>query len=171
MRTLAPVEYSRATSVDDAVSRMANLNGQARFLAGGHSLIPMMKLRLANAGHLIDINPLESELSYIRQEGNELRIGAMTRHVNLLESGSSSGTTRSSAKPSTSLADPVVRNRGTIGGSLCQADPAEDLSGVVTALKGMAVLRGPAAPSVSWAWRSFPRRPVHDGRAADRAAD
>src|SRR5215207_5702305 len=86
MQTPAPVEYSRATSVDDAIGQMATLNGQARFLAGGHSLIPMMKLRLANPGHLIDINPLEPELSYIRQEGNEIRIGAMTRHVMMLES-------------------------------------------------------------------------------------
>ena len=85
MQTPAPVEYSRATSVDDAIQQMANLKGEARFLAGGHSLIPMMKLRLANPGHLIDINPLEPELSYIRQEGDEIRIGAMTRHVNMLE--------------------------------------------------------------------------------------
>ena len=143
MQTPAPVEYSRATSVDDAISQMANLNGQARFLAGGHSLIPMMKLRLANPGHLIDINPLESELSYIRQEGNEIRIGAMTRHVNLLESEELFRHFPIFREAEHVLADPVVRNRGTIGGSLCQADPAEDLSGVVTALKGMAVLRGP----------------------------
>jgi carbon-monoxide dehydrogenase medium subunit len=143
MQTPAPVEYSRATSVDDAISQMANLNGQARFLAGGHSLIPMMKLRLANPGHLIDINPLESELSYIRQEGSELRIGAMTRHVNLLESEDLFRHFPIFREAEHVLADPVVRNRGTLGGSVCQADPAEDLSGVVTALKGMAVLRGP----------------------------
>jgi carbon-monoxide dehydrogenase medium subunit len=144
MQTPAPVEYSRATSVDDAISQMEGLGGNARFLAGGHSLIPMMKLRLADPGHLIDINPLEPELSYIRQEGNEIRIGAMTRHKDMLASDA-----LARAFPNIFfeaehvLADPVVRNRGTMGGSLCQADPAEDLSGVVTALKGKAVLRGP----------------------------
>jgi carbon-monoxide dehydrogenase medium subunit len=122
---------------------MANLNGEARFLAGGHSLIPMMKLRLANPGHLIDINPLEPELNYIRQEGDEIRIGAMTRHVDMLESELLGRHFPIFHEAEHVLADPVVRNRGTMGGSVCQADPAEDLSGVVTCLKGQAVLRGP----------------------------
>jgi aerobic carbon-monoxide dehydrogenase medium subunit len=144
MQTPAPVEYSRATSVDDAIGQLQALNGNARILAGGHSLIPMMKLRLANPGHLIDINPLEPELSYIRKEGNEIRIGAMTRHRDMLESDLLDQTFPHIFREAESvLADPVVRNRGTIGGSLCQSDPAEDLSGVVVALKGMAVLRGP----------------------------
>jgi carbon-monoxide dehydrogenase medium subunit len=143
MQTPAPVEYSRATSVDDAITQMANLNGEARFLAGGHSLIPMMKLRLANPGHLIDINPLEPELNYIRQEGDEIRIGAMTRHVDMLESELLGRHFPIFHEAEHVLADPVVRNRGTMGGSVCQADPAEDLSGVVTCLKGQAVLRGP----------------------------
>jgi carbon-monoxide dehydrogenase medium subunit len=144
MQTPAPCEYSRATSVDDAIGQLQALNGNARILAGGHSLIPMMKLRLANPGHLIDINPLEPELNYIRQEGNEIRIGAMTRHRDLLESDLLERTfPHIFAEAEAVLADPVVRNRGTIGGSLCQSDPAEDLSGVVVALKGLAVLRGP----------------------------
>jgi carbon-monoxide dehydrogenase medium subunit len=144
MQTPAPCEYSRATSVDDAIGQLQALNGNARILAGGHSLIPMMKLRLANPGHLIDINPLEPELNYIRKEGNEIRIGAMTRHRDILESDLLEQTfPHIFAEAEAVLADPVVRNRGTIGGSLCQSDPAEDLSGVVVALKGMAVLRGP----------------------------
>jgi carbon-monoxide dehydrogenase medium subunit len=143
MQTPAPVEYSRATSVDDAIAQMEGLGGNARFLAGGHSLIPMMKLRLADPGHLIDINPLEPELNYIRQEGDEIRIGAMTRHVNMLEDDLLFRHFPIFREAEHVLADPVVRNRGTMGGSLCQADPAEDLSGVVTALKGFAVLRGP----------------------------
>jgi carbon-monoxide dehydrogenase medium subunit len=144
MQTPAPCEYSRATSVDDAIGQLQALNGNARILAGGHSLIPMMKLRLANPGHLIDINPLEPELSYIRKEGDEIRIGAMTRHRDLLESDLLEETfPHIFAEAEAVLADPVVRNRGTIGGSLCQADPAEDLSGVITALKGIAVLHGP----------------------------
>jgi carbon-monoxide dehydrogenase medium subunit len=144
MQTPAPCEYSRATSVDDAIGQLQALSGNARILAGGHSLIPMMKLRLANPGHLIDINPLEPELNYIRKEGDEIRIGAMTRHRDLLESDLLEQTfPHIFAEAEAVLADPVVRNRGTIGGSLCQADPAEDLSGVVVALKGVAVLRGP----------------------------
>lgn len=143
MQTPAPVEYSRATSVDDAIAQMASHNGNARFLAGGHSLIPMMKLRLADPGHLIDINPIEAELNYIREEGDEVRVGAMTRHRNMLESDVLAKHFPIFFEAEHVLADPVVRNRGTMGGSLCQADPAEDLSGVVTALKGQAVLRGP----------------------------
>jgi carbon-monoxide dehydrogenase medium subunit len=130
--------------VDDAIGQLQALNGNARILAGGHSLIPMMKLRLANPGHLIDINPLEPELNYIRKEGNEIRIGAMTRHRDILESDLLAQTFPHIFQEAEAvLADPVVRNRGTIGGSLCQSDPAEDLSGVVVALKGVAVLRGP----------------------------
>jgi aerobic carbon-monoxide dehydrogenase medium subunit len=144
MQTPAPCDYSRATSVDDAIAQLQALGGNARILAGGYSLIPMMKLRLANPGHVIDINPLEPELSYIRQEGNEIRIGALTRHVMLLESDVLERTFPSIFREAEAvLADPVVRNRGTMGGSLCQADPAEDLSGVIVALKGQAVLRGP----------------------------
>jgi carbon-monoxide dehydrogenase medium subunit len=144
MQTPAPVEYTRATSVDDAISHLVRLDGNARILAGGHSLIPMMKLRLANPGHLIDINPLEPELSYIRKEGNEIRIGAMTRHKDMLSSELLQNTFPNVFEEAEwVLADPVVRNRGTLGGSVCQADPAEDLSGVVTALKGQAVLKGP----------------------------
>jgi carbon-monoxide dehydrogenase medium subunit len=144
MQTPAPVEYSRASSVDDAISQLVSLDGNARILAGGHSLIPMMKLRLANPGHLIDINPLESELSYIREEGDEIRIGAMTRHKDLLDSELLQRVFPNIFEEAEwVLADPVVRNRGTIGGSLCQADPAEDLSGVITALHGKAVVKGP----------------------------
>ncbi|MDQ3677460.1 MAG: xanthine dehydrogenase family protein subunit M [Actinomycetota bacterium] len=144
MQTPASVEYSRATSVDDAIEQLVKLDGKARILAGGHSLIPMMKLRLANPGHLIDINPLEPELSYIREEEGEIRIGCMTRHKDLLSSDLLSEKFPDIFEEAEwVLADPVVRNRGTLGGSVCQADPAEDLSGVVTALHGLAVVKGP----------------------------
>jgi carbon-monoxide dehydrogenase medium subunit len=130
--------------VDDAIAQLEALGGNARILAGGHSLIPMMKLRLANPGHVIDINPLEPELNYIRREGNEIRIGAMTRHRDMLSSDLLDQVfPHIFREAETVLADPIVRNRGTLGGSVCQADPAEDLSGVVTALKGVAVVRGP----------------------------
>ena len=110
-------------------------------IAGGHSLIPMMKLRLANPEHLVDINDLH-ELSYIREEGHEVRIGALTRHVELLESDLLALRFPVFRDAERVIADPVVRNRGTIGGSLCQADAAEDLSAVCSALKAQVVIRG-----------------------------
>ena len=85
MQTPAAFEYERATSVEGAIASLERLGPEARIIAGGHSLLPMMKLRLANPEHLIDINDLD-ELSYIREEPGEIRIGALTRHVDLLSS-------------------------------------------------------------------------------------
>ena len=109
--------------------------------AGGHSLMPMMKLRLAKPEYLIDINDL-TELSYIREEGEEIAIGALTRHVELLNSELLAEHFPLFRDAEQVIADPVVRNRGTIGGSLCQADAAEDLSAVCSAVKAKAVIRG-----------------------------
>src|SRR3954452_8249271 len=86
MQVPAPFDYARATTVDDAISLLERLGPEARLVAGGHSLLPMMKLRLATPEHLIDINPLEPALSYITEEGGEVRIGALTRHRDVLES-------------------------------------------------------------------------------------
>jgi carbon-monoxide dehydrogenase medium subunit len=141
VQTPAPFEYERATSVDGAIEALQRLGSEARIIAGGHSLLPMMKLRLANPEHLIDINDLH-ELSYIREEGHELRIGALTRHAELLKSDLLVLRFPIFRDAEQVIADPVVRNRGTIGGSLCQADAAEDLSAVCSALKGKAVIRG-----------------------------
>jgi carbon-monoxide dehydrogenase medium subunit len=118
------------------------VGSEARVIAGGHSLLPMMKLRLAQPEHLIDINDLESELAYIRDEGGEIAIGALTRHVDLLESDLLARHFPIFRDAEEVIADPVVRNRGTIGGSLCQADAAEDLSAVCTAVKAKVVIRG-----------------------------
>ncbi|MEY2532935.1 MAG: aerobic carbon-monoxide dehydrogenase medium subunit, partial [bacterium] len=85
MQVPAPFEYERATSVDHALELLQRLGPEARIIAGGHSLLPMMKLRLASPEHLIDINDLH-DLAYIREEGDEIRVGAMTRHRALLES-------------------------------------------------------------------------------------
>jgi carbon-monoxide dehydrogenase medium subunit len=141
VQTPASFEYERATSVDGAIEALRRLGSEARIIAGGHSLLPMMKLRLANPEHLIDINDLH-ELSYIREEGHELRIGALTRHAELLKSDLLALRFPSFRDAEQVIADPVVRNRGTIGGSLCQADAAEDLSAVCSALKGKVVIRG-----------------------------
>ena len=100
MQVPAPVEYERATSVDNAIALLERYGPEARLIAGGHSLLPMMKLRLARPEVLIDINDL-TDLSYIQVEGGELRIGAMTRHRDLLESAPSpASTSRSSTTPS-----------------------------------------------------------------------
>ena len=141
MQTPASFEYERATSVEGAIAALQRQGPEARIIAGGHSLLPMMKLRLANPEYLIDINDLH-ELSYIREEGDELRIGALTRHVELLRSDLLAERFPIFRDAEQVIADPVVRNRGTIGGSLCQADAAEDLSAVCSALKGKAVIRG-----------------------------
>src|SRR5215471_16406141 len=143
MQTPAPCDYERATSVDGAIAALAEHGPSARIIAGGHSLIPMMKLRLATPEHLIDINDLD-ELSYIRQEDAEIRIGALTRHADLLDSELLARHLPVFRDAEEVIADPVVRNRGTIGGSLCQADPAEDLSAVCVALKAQVVIRGSA---------------------------
>ena len=141
MQTPASFEYERATSVEGAIASLQRLGSEARVIAGGHSLLPMMKLRLANPEHLIDINDL-TELSYIREEGDEIRIGALTRHVDLLKSELLFRHAPLFRDAEKVIADPVVRNRGTIGGSLCQADAAEDLSAVCAAVKAKAVIRG-----------------------------
>jgi carbon-monoxide dehydrogenase medium subunit len=141
VQTPASFEYERATSVDGAIASLQRLGSDARVIAGGHSLLPMMKLRLANPAHLIDINDL-TELAYIREESGEIRIGALTRHVDLLKSELLAERFPLFRDAEEVIADPVVRNRGTIGGSLCQADAAEDLSAVCSAAKAKVVIRG-----------------------------
>ena len=141
MQTPAPFEYERATSVDGAIASLERLGPEARVIAGGHSLLPMMKLRLAQPEHLIDINDLH-ELAYIREEGAMIRIGALTRHVDLLKSDRLAKHFPLFRDAEQVIADPVVRNRGTIGGSLCQADAAEDLSAVCSAAKAHVMIRG-----------------------------
>ena len=147
MQTPAAFEYERATSVEGAIEALGRLGPEARIIAGGHSLLPMMKLRLANPEHLIDITGL-TELSYIREEGGEIRIGALTRHVELLKSDLLAERYPLVRDAENVIADPVVRNRGTIGGSLCQADAAEDLSAVCAAAKARVVIRGAAGERV-----------------------
>jgi len=142
MQVPGQFEYERATSVDHAIGLLDRLGDTARLVAGGHSLLPMMKLRLANFDYLIDINDLHAELGYIRVESGQVRIGAMTRHRELLESAELTALFPIFADAERVIADPIVRNRGTLGGSLCQADPSEDLSAVCTTLGARCVIRG-----------------------------
>jgi carbon-monoxide dehydrogenase medium subunit len=148
MQVPAPFEYERATSVDQAIGLLERLGSTARLVAGGHSLLPMMKLRLANFEYLIDINDLHGELGYITVGPDQVRVGAMTRHRELLESAELAAAFPIFRDAETVIADPVVRNRGTIGGSLCQADPSEDLSAVCTTLDASCLIRGPGGERV-----------------------
>jgi carbon-monoxide dehydrogenase medium subunit len=156
MQTPAPVDYERATSVDDALARLERLGPESRLIAGGHSLLPMMKLRLARPETVVDINGL-TDLDYIRVEGSELVLGAMTRHASLLDSPVVGEHWPMIHEAERLIADPIVRNRGTVGGSFCQADPAEDLSAVGSALKATMVIRSLQGT------RSVPAREFHEG--------
>jgi aerobic carbon-monoxide dehydrogenase medium subunit len=156
MQVPAYVEYEKATSVEHALALLARFGPEARILAGGHSLIPMMKLRLAQPETLVDINGL-SDLSYIRVTDGELRIGALTRHAQLLDSVVAGQHFAVLADAEKVIADPIVRNWGTIGGSLCQADPSEDLSAAFAALKASMVIRGPGGS------RTVTAREFHTG--------
>jgi aerobic carbon-monoxide dehydrogenase medium subunit len=156
MQVPAQVEYEKAASVEHALALLARYGPEARVLAGGHSLIPMMKLRLAQPETLVDINGL-SELSYLRVADGELRIGALTRHAELLSSAAAGEHFAILHDAEKVIADPVVRNWGTIGGSLCQADPSEDLSAAFAALKAIMTICGPDGT------RTVPAREFHTG--------
>src|SRR6478672_6700287 len=138
MQTPAPVDYARAHSVEEALELLERYGPESRLIAGGHSLIPMMRLRIAQPERVIDINEL-TELDYIRLVANNgtsyLAIGALTRHKSILASAVIGEHYKIMHDAENVIADPIVRNRGTIGGSLCQADPAEDLSAVAAALR------------------------------------
>ena len=140
VQTPAPFEYERATSVDNALALLERHGPEARLIAGGHSLLPMMKLRLAAPEVLIDINELR-DLDYVKVDGDAIAVGAMTRHATLLDSPVLFDHYPIFREAERVIADPVVRNRGTIGGSLCQADPSEDLSAVASALGAGLVTR------------------------------
>src|SRR5581483_6705292 len=141
VQTPAPFEYERATSIGHAVALLERFGPEARLVAGGHSLLPMMKLRLAGPEYLIDINDL-TDLDYIRLDGDAIAIGAMTRHAALLASPLLAEHYPIFRDAERVIADPVVRNRGTIGGSMCQADPSEDLAAVASALSATLVIQG-----------------------------
>jgi carbon-monoxide dehydrogenase medium subunit len=139
MQVPSHVEYERATSVEHALALLGRPDH--RVLAGGHSLIPMMKLRLAQPGVLVDINGL-AELAFIKEHSGQLRIGALARHADLLDSAATGQHFPIFHDAERVVADPIVRLWGTVGGSLCQADPSEDLSAVFAALRATAVIRG-----------------------------
>jgi carbon-monoxide dehydrogenase medium subunit len=136
--------YEAPASLDEAIKLLTNGGDDAKVLAGGQSLIPLMKLRFAAPKLIVDINNL-TELAYHRvDDDGTLRIGALCRHVDLERSGLLKGTQPTMAAAAPVIADPVVRNRGTLVGSLCHADPQGDWASVVTALGGSIIAHGPA---------------------------
>ena len=139
----AAFTYQRAWSIDEALELVARGGEDAKFLAGGHSLLPLMKLRLAVPEILIDIGRLR-ELSYIREDGNHIAVGALTSHHDLATSGLLASALPLLAHAAGQVGDPQVRHRGTIGGSLAHADPASDLPAVILALDATLVARGPS---------------------------
>jgi carbon-monoxide dehydrogenase medium subunit len=156
MQTPAEIDYARARSVDEAIALLEEHGEEARIIAGGHSLLPMMKLRLARPEWIIDINDLH-ELRAIRVEGAELVLGALTRHADVLESPVVGEHYPILVDAERVIADPIVRNRGTVGGSFCQADPAEDLAAVGSALRATVVIRSSSGT------RTVPAREFHTG--------
>jgi aerobic carbon-monoxide dehydrogenase medium subunit len=139
----APFAYRRARSVEDALELAAEHGDDAKFLAGGHSLLPLMKLRLALPEVVVDIGQLR-ELCYVRDEGGHIAVGALTRHHDLEHSGLLARELPLLAHAAGQVGDPQIRHRGTIGGSLAHGDPASDLPAVVLALDATLVALGPS---------------------------
>ncbi|HKX72069.1 MAG TPA: FAD binding domain-containing protein, partial [Acidimicrobiales bacterium] len=138
----AEFDYRRASTVDEAVGLLTQNGDDAKLLAGGHSLLPLMKLRLAAPAMLVDIGGLD-DLSYVRSDGGEVRVGALTRHHDLATSDELREQVPLLAHIAGQIGDPQVRHRGTIGGSIAHGDPASDLPAALLALRGTLVARGP----------------------------
>ena len=138
--------YHRAKSYADAANLLNELGEEAKLLAGGQSLIPLMKLRFANPAHLVDLNFIP-ETSYIRREGDSLRIGAMTRHAEL-EHSDMVAAVSILHDCAAGIADVQVRNRGTIGGSVAEADPSGDWAPTLLALDAQVRCAGPKGQRV-----------------------
>jgi len=132
-------DYQRATSIDDAIAKLAAGGGKA--IAGGHSLVPLMKLRLSEPGTLVDISKIPG-LSGIRESGGKIEIGATTVHSDIASSKLLRDKCPMIAEAAAEIGDPQVRNRGTIGGSIAHADPAADFPAVMLALDADIVIQG-----------------------------
>lgn len=138
----APFDYARAESVEEAIALLAEHGDEAKLIAGGHSLLPLMKLRLATPAMLIDVGRL-GDLSYVRDAGDHIAVGALTRHRDLETSDLLLAELPLLARTASQVGDPQVRHRGTIGGSIAHSDPASDLPATVLALGATLVAQGP----------------------------
>jgi aerobic carbon-monoxide dehydrogenase medium subunit len=149
----APFEYEVATSPDHAVTLLAQHGEDAKLLAGGHSLLPLMRLRLAYPSVLIDVSRI-SELSYVREDGDHLAVGALTCHEDVHRNQSLARHSPIVAHAAGEIGDPQVRHCGTIGGSIAHGDPASDMPSVMLALEADFVIQGPSgtrtAPAASF---------------------
>ncbi|TMC23552.1 MAG: xanthine dehydrogenase family protein subunit M [Chloroflexi bacterium] len=142
MSVPAAFDYHRATTVDEAVALLRQYGDEAKVLAGGHSLIPALKLRLSQPAHLIDIGRIPG-LSFITEEPERVVVGALTTYTQIERSDLLHKYFPMMVECASVIADHQVRNRGTLGGSLAHADPASDMLGVVLALKAELVAQGP----------------------------
>jgi carbon-monoxide dehydrogenase medium subunit len=138
----AAFDYVRADSADQAVALLGEHGDDAKLLAGGHSLLPLMKLRLATPSVLVDVGRL-TDLSYIRDDGDHVAVGALTRHHDLEHSDLLRAQAPLLRHAAGQVGDPQVRHRGTIGGSIAHGDPASDLPAVLLALRATLVAQGP----------------------------
>jgi aerobic carbon-monoxide dehydrogenase medium subunit len=134
-------DYVQAESIDEAVALLGRYGEEAKLIAGGHSLLPMMKLRLANPETLIDIRRI-SAASYVRVDGDEVAIGALTRHCDLVTSDVLRAEAPLIGLAAATVGDPQIRHRGTIGGSVSHADPSADLPAAVLASGATLVVQG-----------------------------
>ncbi|MCU0274006.1 MAG: xanthine dehydrogenase family protein subunit M [Acidimicrobiales bacterium] len=135
-------DYKRAESAEEAIALLAEYGDDAKLLAGGHSLIPLMKYRLAAPSVLVDIGRV-SDLSYVRDGGDALQIGALTRHRDVEISDLVRTNAGLLAEATSHVGDPQVRHRGTIGGSVAHGDPASDIPSALLALRATLVASGP----------------------------
>ena len=144
----APFKYIAAASLDQALQQKAEYGDEARFLAGGQSLVPTLNFRLAQPGVLIDINPIETLSSIARANGNAIRIGALTRYRMLERDALVAGAIPLMAEALPHIAHPQIRNRGTLGGNIAHADPASEMPAIVVAMGGR--MRAQSAKAERW---------------------
>jgi carbon-monoxide dehydrogenase medium subunit len=140
-------DYRRGAAVDDGITLLGEGGDDAKLLAGGHSLLPLMKLRLSSPSLLVDIGPIR-ELSYVRDAGDHIAVGALTRHADVHDSEVVRRDVPILAHVAGQIGDPQVRHRGTIGGSIAHGDPASDLPAVCLALRASFVLAGPSGERI-----------------------
>jgi aerobic carbon-monoxide dehydrogenase medium subunit len=161
----APFEYHRPRSIDEAIGLLATHGEAARVVAGGHSLIPMMKLRLARPDHLVDLQDLR-ELRGVREEAGVLAIGALVTQQELIADPSLAAKCPIIAETSRQIADPQVRALGTLGGNVANGDPGNDMPAVMMALDARYGVRGPAGEREISA-REFYKGPFETALAAN----
>lgn len=189
MSVPATFEYSVAHTLDEAIALMQQYGDDAKFLAGGHSLLPAMKLRLSQPSHLIDLGRIHG-LSYIHDDAHTIAIGAMTTYATLEKSDVVRHHFQAMGDGIPLIGDQQVRNRGTIGGSVAHSDPAADMPGIVLALKATIHVKGPKGertihadnffqdlfqtalqPGELITQLSFPKRAAHTGSAYEKLAN